>query len=158
LGSHPFRAVQEELEHQGACREVPLSFLTRRDVDSYLALAFPGHRFSSEFADLIHAKTEGNPLFLVDLLRYLRDREVIAQKPNGWALAQAVPDFQRELPASVRGLIDGKIGQLAEADRRLLSVASIQGNEFDSTVVAFALGQDAALVEERLETLERVHG
>jgi predicted ATPase len=158
LGQHPFVSTRLELQRHGVCRELPLGFLSRAEVESYVGLAFPGHRFPADFADLIHAKTEGSPLFLVDLLRYLRDRGVVAERPGGWALAQAIPDFQRELPESVRTLIQKKIALPAEADRRLLSAASVQGYEFDSAVVARVLGRDATEVEERLEALDRVHG
>ena len=48
-------------------------------IERYLAEAFPEHRLPADFVDLIHARTEGNPLFMVDLLRDLRDRRVIAQ-------------------------------------------------------------------------------
>jgi hypothetical protein len=158
LGQHPFVSVQLELQRHEVCREVPLGFLGRAEVEDSLGLAFPGHRFPPDFADLIYAKTEGNPLFLVDLLRYLRDRGVLAEQPDGWALAQAIPDFQRELPESVRSLIQKKIAQPGEADRRLLAAAGVQGYEFDSAVVARVLGRDATEVEERLEVLDRVHG
>src|SRR5581483_4125510 len=63
-----------------------------------------------------------------------------------------------ELPESVRGLIQRKLDRLDEADRRLLAAASVQGHEFDSAVVAAALGLGAADVEERLQVLDRVHG
>jgi predicted ATPase len=158
LSQHPFVSVQLDLQRHGLCREVPLGCLGRAEVDSYLDLAFLGHRFPSDFADLVYAKTEGNPLFLVDLLRYLQDRGVIAGQPGGWVLAQAIPDFQRELPDSVRSLIRRKIAQPGEADRQLLAAASVQGHEFDSAVVARVLGLDATDVEERLEVLDRVHG
>lgn len=158
LAQHPFVSAQLELQRHGVCREIPLGFLGRWEVENYLTLAFPGHRFPTAIVDLIHAKTEGNPLFLVDLLRYLRDREVIAEQPQGWALAKTLPDFQRELPESVRSLIQKKIAQPGEEDRRLLSAASIQGSEFDAVVVARVLGREAAEVEERLEMLDRVHG
>src|SRR5262249_22134630 len=46
---------------------------------------------------------------------------------------------------------------LGDVDRRLLSVASVQGYEFDSGVVARVLDLDAADVEEQLEALDRVH-
>src|SRR5262249_32779322 len=69
LGRHPFVPVRLELQRHGGCREVPLGFLSRAEVESYLGLALPGHRISADFVDLLHAKTEGNPLFLVDLLR-----------------------------------------------------------------------------------------
>jgi predicted ATPase/predicted Ser/Thr protein kinase len=157
LSNHPFGPVKLELQGRGVCREIALRFLSRDDFDRYLALAFAGHQFPDELTAVLHARTEGNPLFMVDLLRYLRDRGVIVQDHGRWALVRAVPDLQRELPESVRGLIQRKVEQLSTADRHLLMAASVQGPEFDSTVVAQLLGREAADVEERLDVLERVH-
>src|SRR5262249_17809821 len=108
-------------------------------------------------AGLLHAKTEGSPLFLVDLLHYLRDHGVIARQDGRWALAREVPDLRGELPESVRSLIRKKLDQLGEDDRRLLAMASVQGREFDAAVMGRALSVEAAAVEERLEALDRVH-
>jgi tetratricopeptide (TPR) repeat protein len=94
---------------------------------------------------------------MVDLLRYLRERGVIAQEHGHWTLTQSVVDIQQDLPESVRSMIQRKIDQLSEADRRLLVAASVQGYEFDAAVLAKALALEAAEVEERLEGLERVH-
>jgi predicted ATPase len=157
LAGHPFRPVQLDLQGRGLCREVPLAFLGRPDVERYLALQFPGHDFPAELADVVHRRTEGNPLFLVDLLRYLCDRGVIVAAGGRWALAQGVPDLERELPESVRSLIRRKLERLGEADRHLLGAASVLGKEFDAAVVAAVLGLDAAEVEERLAELDRVH-
>src|SRR5262249_20056605 len=123
----------------------------------YLALEFPQHRFPDELAAVIQARTEGNPLCMVDLLRHLRDRQVFVQEQGRWVLAQSLPDLQRELPESVRSMIERKIAQLGEEDRRLLVAASVQGYEFEAAVAAKALALDAADVEEQLERLERVH-
>src|SRR5262249_37816 len=68
---HPFGPVKLELQGRGVCREIALPFLSRDDCDRYLELAFAGHRFPEELPALLHARTEGNPLFMVDLLRYL---------------------------------------------------------------------------------------
>src|SRR5262249_3491332 len=114
-------------------------------------------RFPAELPALIHAKTEGNPLFMADLAHYLRDRGVITAETGRWALAQPLPDLERELPESVRGMIQRKIDQLSEEDRRLLVAASVQGYEFDSAVASKVLDLDPAEVEERLEALEQVH-
>jgi predicted ATPase len=157
FSDHPFVPVKQDLQARGVCREVVLGFLSRPDMDRYLNLEFPQHRFPDELGDLIHAKTEGNPLFMVDLLRHLRDRQVLAQEQGRWVLAQSLPDLQRELPESVRSLIERKIAKLGKEDRRVLVAASVQGYEFDAAVVAEALALDAAEVEEQLERLERVH-
>jgi predicted ATPase len=157
LGKHPFGPVKLDLQARGVCRELPLEFLTRADLDRYLALEFPGHGFPQEFADLVHTRTEGSPLFMADLLRYLRDRQVLTQEEGRWTLGQTVPDLRRDLPQSVRGMIQRKIDQLGEDDCRLLMAASVQGCEFDSAVVARVLQRDAAEVEERLDELDRIH-
>ena len=157
LGKHPFGPVKLDLQARGVCREMMLEFLLRADLDHYLALEFPGHGFPEEFAALIHARTEGSPLFMADLLRYMRDRQVLTQEQGRWILGTSVPDLRRDLPESVRGMIQRKIDQLSEDDRRLLEKASVQGYEFDSAVVAKVLGRDAADVEEHLAELDRVH-
>src|SRR4029077_3536967 len=90
LSEHPFLHVKLELQGHGVCREILLAFLSRSDIERYLALEFPEHGFPAEFAVLIHVRTEGNPLFMVDLLRYLRERGVIAQEQGRWALTQSV--------------------------------------------------------------------
>ena len=158
LSKHPFAQLKLDLQARGLCRELALEFLTRGDVERYLALEFPGHTFPPGFAALVHAKTEGSPLFMADLLRYLRTRGVVAHAEERWVLAQSVPDIEHELPESIRGMIQRKIEQLAEADRKLLAAASVQGYEFDSGVVAGLTSTDPADVEERLETLEHVYG
>jgi len=157
LAKHPFLKLKPDLQAHGVCREIALDFLSREEVEKYLALAFPENRFPDELPALIHARTEGNPLFMADLAHDLRESGVIAARSGHWTLAQPLPDLERELPESVRGMIERKIGQLIEEDRRLLVAASVQGNEFDSAVVAKMLHLDPADVEERLEALERVY-
>jgi predicted ATPase len=158
IGPHPFHQVRRDLQGQGLCREVTLGLLAQQDVDSFLAIAFPGHGFPPEFAGVIHARTEGSPLFMNDLLRHLRERGVIAESGGRWTLARRLPDLSLEMPVSVRGTIQRKLDRLANADLRLLIAAAVQGPEFDSAVVAGALRLDPADVEERLSGLERVHG
>jgi tetratricopeptide (TPR) repeat protein len=157
LAKHPFLQIKPDLQARSVCRELKIEFLNEAEIAEYLALEFPDHRFPPELPALIHAKTEGNPLFMADLAHYLRDRGVIATESGRWELAQPLPDLERELPESVRGMIERKIAQLDEEDRKLLMAASVRGYEFDSAVVAQVLNLDANEVEERLEKLERVH-
>jgi adenylate cyclase len=88
----------------------------------------------------------------------LREQGVIAEVDGRWTLARDVPDLRDELPESVRSMIQRKLERLDEADRRLLAAASVQGAEFDAALVAGVLPLDPVDVEERLQTLDRVHG
>jgi len=154
---HPFRSISHDLQSRGLFTELSLDFLDLDDIERYLALAFPGHAFPPSFAALIHARTEGSPLFVVDLVRYVHDAGGIREEDGRWVLSGALPESPRELPASVRGMIARKIEMLDAEDRRLLVAASVQGDEFDSATLAEAVEMDPAEVEERLDALERVY-
>ena len=158
LVKHPFLEVKLELQSHGVFRELPLDFLSRDDVERYLTLEFPGHTLPHAFGELIYEKTEGSPLFMADLIRYLRDRSVIVTEAGRWQLGRSMPDVARDLPETVKSTISRKIDRLDETDRKLLTAASVQGHEFDTIVISDVLGIDAADVEERVEGLDRVHG
>lgn len=155
---HPFLRIKNDLQARGLCREISLDFLTRSDLETYLDRQFPGHAFPAEFPALVHAKTEGNPLFMVDVLRYLKDRKILLQVDKRWSLAESLPDIERQLPESVRGMIQRKIDMLSEDARRLLVTASVQGYEFNAIVLSRVLNLDSADVEDQLDELDRVHG
>ena len=157
LAKHPFLAIRSDLQSRGSFEEIELRFLGPEDIDRYLKLQFPANRFPPEFAAAVHAKTEGSPLFMADLIRYLRDTGAIVEENGVWTVAGGVPSASRDLPESVRGMITRKIERVDEADRRLLVAASVQGSDFDSATAGEAIGMDAGEVEDRLEALERVH-
>ena len=157
LGRHPFLGVKNTLQTRGIFEEIGLGFLDPSDVAGYLDRQFPGHAFPSEFAAVVHGKTEGSPLFMADLVRYLRDTGGIVEENGTWTVTRSLSASPRDLPESVRGMITRKIEQVQERERLLLVAASLQGHEFDSATLAEVTGIDAGEVEERLETLERVH-
>ena len=159
LSKHPFIGVKRDLQAHAACREIDIEFLSAGDVERYITLEFPGNCFPREFAGLVHARTEGNPLFMVDLLRYLRDRKVIlkAEGDENWRLAQSLPDLSRDIPQSVSSVIERKIDQLSDRDREVLTAAAVQGYEFHSEALARALDADSVEIEEILDRLERIH-
>jgi predicted ATPase len=157
VAKHPFLPVQQELQSRGLCRELALGLLSEADIARYLDLEFPVHRFPGFLASLIHSRTEGNPLFMAELLRDLRDRGVISQRGGEWLLVQGSDRVQRGLPESIRGMIDRKIARLEESDRELLAAAAVQGQAFDSATISRVLDRDIAEVEERLADLAGVH-
>lgn len=157
VAKHPFAEVQLGLQSRGAMRETRLRAFDRQDIVTYLATDYPGHRLPDEFVSLLHARTGGTPLFVVDLMRQLVNRGVVSQRDGVWQLEETLESVEAELPQSIRSVIQRTMDRLDEADRRLLVTASVQGSEFDSAVVAGATQMDSAEVEERLDRLEKVH-
>ena len=52
-----------------------------------------GHQFPRSFIELIHEKTEGNPLFMVDLFALLRDREGACHAATDGGVGRELPDI-----------------------------------------------------------------
>ncbi|MGH9309750.1 MAG: serine/threonine-protein kinase PknK, partial [Vicinamibacterales bacterium] len=154
---HPFLSVKLDLRARGMCREIMPDSLDLGAVARYIALQFPEHTFPTDFARLVHERSEGNPLFMADLLRDLRRRQHVRQKDGRWILGAELPAVERELPDTIRSAVQRKVEALDDADRRLLGAASVQGVDFDSAMVAAALQLHEEEVEDRLERLEREH-
>jgi predicted ATPase/DNA-binding winged helix-turn-helix (wHTH) protein len=156
-GNHPFLYIQKDLQTRGLCHELKLSFWGREEIQKYLELEFPGRIFSAEFLKLIHGTTEGSPLFVVDLMRYLREENELVEDRGQWGLAEPALAIEGNLPASILSMIERKIDHLSQAERQVLDVACVQGCGFDSAVVSEVLDLDPAEVEHHLYNLERVH-
>ncbi|MBW2721905.1 MAG: protein kinase, partial [Deltaproteobacteria bacterium] len=156
LSEHPFIGVKRELQGRGICEEIALDFLGQDDIAQYLDIEFPGHSFPSDLIDFVHARTEGNPLFLSNVLGYLQNEGAIIDQ-DGWQLARSLADIEDDIPQSIRSMIARKIDQLEESDRRLLVTAAVQGAGFHAVVVADAMDADEVDIEESLERLQQVH-
>jgi predicted ATPase len=146
-----------DLIAHGVCREIVPGHLDETAIARYLALQFLEHQFPRGLASVIHQRTEGHPLFLVDLLRDLRRRQIVRQQDGRWILAEELVALERTMPESMRSLVQRKLEALEEADRRLLGAASVQGIDFDTAILAAVLAQPQDEIEDRLERLEREH-
>jgi DNA-binding winged helix-turn-helix (wHTH) protein/tetratricopeptide (TPR) repeat protein len=156
-GNHAFKNFLLETQTHNQCGEIVLELLTREALGLYLNTRFAPNRFDPELSDLIHRRTEGQPLFAVSLVQFLVERGDIARIGEYWLLTRPLSELDVEVPANVRKMIQRKIEVLEEEDRRTLGYASIQGEEFTSVLLAGLLGTDDVALEERLDRLDKVH-
>jgi len=160
LSGHPLKAVKQELEVHRHCAELPLPFLTDAAVAAYLALRFPGSPLPPTLPRLIHQRTEGHPLFVVNVVDYLTARGVLAPAAGGgatWELHDGWHAAALEVPEGIRPLIDKQIDRLSPDEHRLLEGASVAGVEFSAAAVAAALEEDVVRSEECCEGMARRH-
>jgi serine/threonine protein kinase len=115
---HPFLPLKLELEHRGVCQDVPLSFLGLSDIERYVATQFASNLFPPEFTRAVYERTEGNPLFMTDMLRYLHDRRILVEQGGRWLLAEPVTEIRYPFPFGIRRLLRLLYDQLSIVDRR----------------------------------------
>jgi DNA-binding winged helix-turn-helix (wHTH) protein/energy-coupling factor transporter ATP-binding protein EcfA2 len=147
IKKHPLREIQRELQAHRRCSQLPLEFLTEAAVARYLALRFPGSDFPPSLPRLIHERTDGNPLFLVNLVDDLIAQNRLVRAGAGWELSVPVEIAAMAMPESLQQLIERQLERLGQGERHLLSVASVAGLEFSTRTLSGGMDSSIAEIE-----------
>jgi DNA-binding winged helix-turn-helix (wHTH) protein len=153
LGPPALKTVRQDLQARGLCQDIALDLLTLVDVEAYLGARFGVHRFPHGFARFLHGRTDGNPLFLTNLLGHLVRERTLAEVDGHWTLQPDLEHIADVVPDSLRQLIDAMVARLGGNEQRALEAASVSGAEFTAAAVAAALDVAPAQAEEWLDSL-----
>ncbi|HET6146965.1 MAG TPA: AAA family ATPase [Polyangia bacterium] len=123
---------------------LPLSPLSRAETEQLVA-RFTGAPPAPGLLDAVQRATEGNPLFLDELLRLLLQRGEIGDGSVG-AAGGGEPAGVAGLPVpdTVREVIRRRVARLAPETRDLLALASVVGRDVGLPALAALAGVDAA--------------
>jgi predicted ATPase/DNA-binding XRE family transcriptional regulator/energy-coupling factor transporter ATP-binding protein EcfA2 len=154
---HPLKTVKQELLAKQQCDELQLQYLTEVAVGQHLAARFPANRFPAALGALIHERTEGNPLFMVNTIGHLIAERLIGAHEEGWVLTAAIDTVKVGVPDSIRQLIQNNFDRLDARDQCIVEAASVAGTEFSVAAVSAVLGDDLEDVEIRCDALSSRH-
>jgi len=146
-GPHPDNdvAVQRRLPLQEAsARELVLSNLTRDDVKQWLEGAFHGQQIERELLAFLYRHTDGNPLFISQMLRALTEEGDIRYGRMRW---EWTPVSELRLPPGRRALVARRLSRFSSSTQAVLAAAAIVGREFDvGTLSGAGAGSEAAVL------------
>lgn len=148
--SHPLKAIKQELQLHGYCEDLPLSFLPVSAVTEYLETRF-GKQIGlplQKIARVVHQRTEGNALFMINIVDYAIAHGAITKSPHGWRLVAPIEDLANAVPANLRELIEQELEGLTPAELEELEAASVAGQTFSAALVASAVGATIETVEQ----------
>ncbi len=157
LREHPLKGVKQELQLHKRCQELPLDYLTREVVGQFLDLKFPAHRFPETLAAMIHQRTEGNPLFMINVIEYLVSKEVVGERNGVWRLQVELDEVELDVPENIRNLIEKHIERLTPEEQRVLEGASVVGMDCSAVAISAGLAEDVLRIEEVCDELARSH-
>lgn len=120
---------------------IPLRRLDEREIEDFLERD-TGVKPKASLKAAIHRATEGNPLFLVEMARWLRT--------SGRLTAM---DGTVDLPVTsgVESVIRERLADVSDEARSLLDIASVAGREFRGALLEEVAGLDHGLVYALLE-------
>lgn len=144
----PERAVDEVVRSIGGAAFVPLERAPDRAFVDALVDAVP-NALGGEFRDALFGQCDGNPLVAVEILRSLCARGVLAPGRDGrWAVVGTV-DWT-VVPERVARLLQEELDALGPFERRVLTAAALEGEEFAPESVAATLGEPLPKVVEAI--------
>lgn len=118
----PLASTVLELARQGVTRRLHIRGLSEPDVARFIEIA-SGITPPARVVAAVYHETEGNPLFVGEVVRLLADEgrlETVGSEPS-WRL---------RIPQSVRDVIERRLGRLSDECNRVLTLASVVGREF----------------------------
>jgi len=157
VSEHPLRGVKQELHLHKLCQELPLEYLSQEAVNDFLQIMFPANRFPSALAALIHQRTEGNPLFMVNVIEFLIQESVLVEEDGCWNLQLDLFEVEPGVPENIRQMIEKHIERLDPAEQRILEGASVVGMDCSAIAISAGLEEDVVRIEEICDGLARKH-
>ncbi len=98
-------------------------------------------------------RAEGVPLYAVETVRMLVDRDVLVQRDGTYSVTGELGSL--EIPETLQALIASRLDALPTEQRSLLQDAAVLGNTFSIESLAVVHGGDHASLEQQLRDLVR---
>jgi DNA-binding SARP family transcriptional activator len=152
LPGHPLVAFLGALQRDGLVTEVTLGPLTTTETTS-LAQHTMGRHLDPAMLNMLYHETEGNPLFVVEMVR----AETLGQRGRAQPVAESplplLTHPASTLPPSVQSVLATRLAQLSPLAREVANVAAVIGREFTFSVLARASGESEDAVVRGLDEL-----
>jgi DNA-binding CsgD family transcriptional regulator len=126
---HPLSSTLGELARHPHFSRIMLRGLREEDVGSFIQ-SQAGFRPPQDFVESVHAQTEGNPLFLTQVIQFLLQ--------EGQLTSERVAEGRElipQIPLGVREAIGRSLSRLSNRCNQVLTLASVIGREFGLDLV-----------------------
>jgi eukaryotic-like serine/threonine-protein kinase len=158
--NHPLSAALAELRRVSSFGRVLLRGLNIDEVRRMLA-GITQEEVPIALAEVVHRQTEGNPLFVQEVVRYLVEEGVLTRKDGKWRPTLDSP-LEMNIPEGLRDVIGKRLTLLSTECNEMFTVAAVVGREFridvlqkvtklsdDELFTLLGEAKRAAVIEER---------
>jgi predicted ATPase len=152
---HPLQAVKTALSLHGHCVELTLEGLPVAAVAAVVAACLPGPAVPPAVIAALWRRTDGHPLFLVQLVEALRRQDALVEAGGCWEIPGGLAALDALVPESLRQLIEQQFDRLSAAQQQVLEAASVAGLDWTVAAVAAAVAAAAEPVEAACAALAR---
>jgi tetratricopeptide (TPR) repeat protein/KaiC/GvpD/RAD55 family RecA-like ATPase len=147
---HPLTPVLAELNREGLPESIHLRRMSLSDVSEMIKNILEQEDVPSEFCKLVYEKTAGNPFFVGEVVKSLKEEGVIYREENRWEFKEV---SKIEFPETVKTVIKTRIDRLDKECQNVLTLASFIGNDFTIEAMCAVTGIDENKLLELMDEL-----
>jgi len=147
---HPLSPVVAELNRERLLEALPLRRMSLDDASEMIKQILEQEDVPAEFCQLVYEKTRGNPFFTEEVIKSLKEEEVIYREENKWKVKEA---SKIEFPKTVKSVIKARIGRLDDERQRMLTMASFIGRDFTFKALREVTGVEEDKLLELMESI-----
>lgn len=134
---HPLITLLTEMKTHSKETFIELDRLSEaeRRTLMHTMLDSENNNYDKAFREDLFARTNGNPLFVRELMDLLKTQDMVVKNPDGVWVNDANVDWTM-YPARIEGIIKERIGKLHDSLVEILTYASVQGHNFIAQVLS----------------------
>jgi len=142
---HPLTPVLAELNRESFPQSIHLKRMSLSDVSEMIKNILEQEAVPSEFCRLVYEKTGGNPFFVGEVVKSLKEEDVIYREENRWEFKEV---SKIEFPETVKSVLKTRFARLDEECQSVLTFASFVGNDFTLEAMCALTGiEESKLLE-----------
>jgi DNA-binding SARP family transcriptional activator len=145
---HALRALRRRLEHDGTAHHLALPRLSLGAVEELVRALAAGE--SGDLARVLHARSEGNPFFLEEMLRELDETGRARVVERRWSIGELA---ESNVPPALRDAVGARLARLDKHAAALAETAAVIGRAFDVELLRETTGWTEATVMDALNGL-----
>ena len=150
---HPMSPVLTELNRERLPQSIQLKRMSLNDVSEMIKNILEQDDVPADFCKLVYEKTKGNPFFAEEVVKSLKEEEVIRREENKWAFKDV---SGIEFPETVKNVVKARFGRLDDERKNVLTLASFIGNDFTLEAMCAVTGIEENKLLELMDEMFRI--
>ena len=148
--------MQQHLQDEELAQPYHLERLSSEAVIALIAEMSGAGERTGPLAEWLYEETEGNPFFLVEIIKAFFETGVLSLADGVWrGDFDQIRRSELALPATIRGAVEARVRRLKAETQDVLRWASVLGREFDFDVLNAVWGRSAEAALAALDDLLR---
>ena len=152
---HPLAAIIPLLIREASAQRLNLRPLALQAADALVRARYGvSDDEAGQLATYLIERTEGNALFMTELLRTLEEEQLLRREGETWHVGSIA---HAPLPRLLQQMIDARLTRLGDTADALLAIAAVIGHEVPFSIWQAVTQSDEETLDATIERAEAVH-